>query len=60
MRSDLRLHHEDMRAKKTWLKFLPTETTPAGAGCIFNITSKLGGIQPSRYISRQEPGVLCG
>jgi len=49
-----------MRAKKTWLKFLPTETTPAGAGCIFNITSKLGGIQPSRYIFRQESGVLCG
>jgi hypothetical protein len=39
---------------------LLSETPPAGAGGIFNVTSKLGGLQPSRYISRQESGVLCG
>jgi len=37
-----------------------SETPPAGAGGIFNVTSKFGGLQPSRYISRQEFGVLCG
>ena len=37
-----------------------SEAPPARAGGIFNVTSKLGGLQPSRYISRQESGVLCG
>ena len=37
-----------------------SETPPAGAGGIFNVTSKLGGLRPSRCIPRQKSGVLCG
>jgi len=52
--------NEVPRSKLRGIQAKESETPPAGAGGIFNVTSKLGGLQPSRYISRQESGVLGG